>query len=207
MNQGEYGLLEQFLENLAEELRVFLPKIFIGIIIILALFLFIRIIGTAVKRLLSFADIDGLIKRHTGIELPLPFNTIVMVLLYVGAVLAAVYALINIFFGREYVALASSLTLYGARVISVVVMALVLFTAFSAIIERIRVESRLRGYLFFIVMLLLTAMLIDITALSDPVKHALYAGLSIGIGASLAVFAVWFFFQDYFEKLIKKGES
>ena len=44
--------------------------------------------------------------------------------------------------------------------------------------------------MLFIVMLLVTAMLVDITALSDPVKSALIMGISIGVGISLGVFAI-----------------
>jgi len=203
MTNASAELIQEFLKTLVSEIINLGPKLLAGVIIIVAAFIALRILGMIVKKVLSFADVDGMIKRYTGIELPIPFNGIVMGLLYLGIGLAAIYGLISVFLGEQYLELASSLTMYGARIISVVVIALLLFTAFSAIIERIRVESRLKGYLFFVIMLLLTAMLIDVTALSEPVKHALYAGLSIGIGASLAVFAVWFFFHEYFEKLLE----
>ena len=45
-------------------------------------------------------------------------------------------------------------------------------------------------------------MLVDVTALSEQVKNALITGLSIGVGISVGVFAVWFFFHDYLDKLI-----
>lgn len=197
-------MVQEFTKVLFTELVDLAPKILIGVIVIVVAFVALRILGALVRKVLSFADIDGMIKRYTGMELPLAFNNIVMALLYIAIALAAVYGLINIFLGERYLELASSLILYGARIISVIVLALLLFTAFSAIIEKIRVESRLKGYLFFIVMLLLTAMLIDITALSEPVKNALYAGLSIGIGASLAVFAIWFFFHEYLDRFLER---
>ncbi|MCD6236301.1 MAG: hypothetical protein J7J94_04870, partial [Thaumarchaeota archaeon] len=114
---------------------------------------------------------------------------------------------INLFLGEAYVEVANSILIYGARVISVIFLAIILFAAFSSVIERIRVESRMKGYLFFIVMLLLTAMLIDVTALSEPVKQSLYTGLAIGIGASLAIFSIWFFFHEYLDAMLKQRET
>jgi hypothetical protein len=40
----------------------------------------------------------------------------------------------------------------------------------------------LRGYIWFIILLLITAMLVDITALSETVKNALTTGISVGLG-------------------------
>ncbi len=197
-------ILGEFIGVLARELIDLIPKLIIAVLIIVAGFLVLRILGSLVRKMLEFADMDGLIKKYAGIELPIPFNSIVMGLLYLGVALAIVFGLINVFLGEQFIELANSIVIYGARIISVVLITLILFTAFSAVIERIRIESRLKGYLLFIVMLLLTAMLIDITALSEPVKQSLYIGLSVGIGASLAVFAVWFFFHEYFDKLLER---
>ncbi len=197
-------ILGEFIGVLARELIDLIPKLIIAVLIIVAGFLVLRILGSLVRKMLEFADMDGLIKKYAGIELPIPFNSIVMGLLYLGVALAIVFGLINVFLGEQFIELANSIIIYGARIISVVLITLILFTAFSAVIERIRIESRLKGYLLFIVMLLLTAMLIDITALSEPVKQSLYIGLSVGIGASLAVFAVWFFFHEYFDKLLER---
>ena len=197
-------ILGEFIGVLARELIDLIPKLIIAVLIIVAGFLVLRILGSLVRKMLEFADMDGLIKKYAGIELPIPFNSIVMGLLYLGVALAIVFGLINVFLGEQFIELANSIIIYGARIISVVLITLILFTAFSAVIERIRIESRLKGYLLFIVMLLLTAMLIDITALSEPVKQSLYIGLSVGIGASLAVFAVWFFCHEYFDKLLER---
>ena len=200
------GLLKEFASALGLELLSLVPKFIVAIIVIIVAFLILRFVGGAIKKLLSLANIDKLIERYLRVKLPISLNTIILAIFYIGVILAVLYALISIFFGEVYIELANSLLLYGARVISVIVLAIILFAAFSSIIEKIRVESRMKGYLFFVVMLLLTAMLIDVTALSDPVKQSLYAGLSMGIGASLAVFSVWFFFHEYLDKLVAKRE-
>lgn len=196
---------EKFMSQLASEFIVLVPKLILGIVTLVAAFLILRLVGGAIRKLLSIANMDELTEKYFGVKAPLSINSIILAIFYIGVILAAVYGLINIFLGEAYIELANSLLIYGARVISVVFLAIILFVAFSGIIEKIRVESRMRGYLFFIIMLLLTAMLIDITALSEPVKHSLYTGLAIGIGASLTVFSVWFFFHEYFEKLLERS--
>ena len=204
MDQSGYGFLEEFFSMISKEILYLTPKLLIAILMIVMAFIILRFVGSGVRKLLSMADIDGMIKRYSGIELPISFNSIILSLLYIGVVLVLIYGFINLFLGEAYIETATSVMIYGARVISVIVLAILLFTAFSAVIEKIRVESRMKGYLFFIVMLLLTAMLIDVTALSEPVKQSLYIGLAIGIGASLAVFSVWFFFHEYFDKMLER---
>jgi hypothetical protein len=144
------------------------------------------------------------VEKSLGVKLSISFNSTVLWIFYTGVLLASLYGLIHIFLGPEYLSLANSALIYGARVISVIVLALILFTAFSALIEKIRIESRLKGYLLFVAMLLITTMLIDVTALSEPVKEALYMGLAIGIGASLMIFSIWFFFNEYLERLVER---
>lgn len=132
-----------------------------------------------------------------------------MTIFYLGAVLALVYGLINLFLEGLYIELANSVIIHGARIMSIIFLVIILFVAFSTLIGKIRVESRMKRYLFFIITLLLTAMLIDVTALSEPVKQPVYTGLAIGIKASLAVFSAWFFFHEYLDKSIlkKPGEK
>ncbi len=204
MNGISEEAFEKFMSQLASEFIVLIPKLILGIVTLVAAFLILRLVGGTIRRLLSIANMDELTEKYFGVKAPLSINSIILAVFYIGVILAAVYGLINIFLGEAYIELANSLLLYGARVISVIFLAIILFVAFSGIIEKIRVESRMRGYLFFIIMLLLTAMLIDITALSEPVKNSLYTGLAIGIGASLTVFSVWFFFHEYFEKLLER---
>ena len=200
-------LLSEFASTLALELLSLLPKLVIAVLAIIIAFLVARFVGEGIRRLLKMADIDDMIKRYSGITLPISLASVIMAIFYIGVVLALLYGLINLFLGEAYVEVANSILIYGARVISVIFLAIILFAAFSSVIERIRVESRMKGYLFFIVMLLLTAMLIDVTALSEPVKQSLYTGLAIGIGASLAVFSIWFFFHEYFDEMLKQRET
>lgn len=204
MNGSGEEVLREFAFQLMSDFIAFIPKLILGIIVVIIAFLALRVAGGGVKKLLSIANLDGLMEKHLGVRSPISINSVILWVFYAGVLLASLYALIHIFLGPEYLGLANSALIYGARVISVIIIALILFTAFSAIIEKIRVESRLKGYLLFVVMLLITTMLIDITALSEPVKQALYTGLAVGIGASLAIFSIWFFFNEYLDKLLER---
>ncbi len=204
MNSLGDEMLKEFLSQLASELITLIPKLILAIIVMIIAFLVVKFMGNVIKKLLALANLDEAIVRHLGIRFPISLNSLILWIFYIGVFLATIYGLMHIFLGPPYLELANSVLIYGARVISVIVLALLLFTAFSAIIEKIKVESRLKGYLLFVMILLITAMLIDITALSEPVKQALYTGLAAGIGASLIIFSIWFFFGDFVEKFLEK---
>jgi amino acid permease len=199
---AQIKVIEEFLELISREVVLLIPKIIIATLIIVVTYLSLRILSYIMKKLLGFADIDGLVKKYWGGELPFSFNKLIVFLIYTAILLASIYGIVTLFITPEYMQAVSSMIVYGTRIISVVVVALLFFTIFTLVIERVRVESRLRGYIFFIVTLLLTSMIIDVTTLSESVKESLYMGLSIGIGASLAVFAIWFFFHEYIERYL-----
>lgn len=200
--KAQINVLEEFLQIISKEIAVIVPKIIIAILIVVVTYLSLRILGYVMKKLLGFADIDSLVKKYWSGELPFSFNKLIVFLVYIAVLLTSVYGIITLFVTPEYMQAISSIVIYGTRIISVVVVALIFFTIFTLVIEKVRVESRLRGYIFFIVTLLLTSMIIDVTTLSETVKESLYMGLSIGIGASLAVFAIWFFFHEYFDRYL-----
>ena len=90
------------------------------------------------------------------------------------------------------------------KMASILLIALIILSLFNFLITRMKIETKLRSYLFFISFLILTALLIDISALSPEVKTSLVSGLSIGIGLSIAVFATWFFFGDYVREYLSR---
>ena len=91
---------------------------------------------------------------------------------------------------------------YGARIFSVIAVTIITLVMFNAIVGKVRVETRMRGYFLFILAILLTVMVIDLTALSTTAKTALEQGLSMGIGMAVGIFAIWFFFHEYLDKLL-----
>jgi len=199
---AQIKVVEEFLQLISREVVLLIPKIIIATLIIVVTYLSLRILSYIMKKLLGFANIDGLVKKYWGEMLPFSFNKLIVFLVYIAVLLASIYGIVTLFITPEYMQAVSSMIVYGTRIISVIVVALIFFTIFTLVIEKVRVESRLRGYIFFIVTLLLTSMIIDVTTLSESVKESLYMGLSIGIGASLAVFAIWFFFHEYIERYL-----
>jgi uncharacterized membrane protein YccC len=45
-------------------------------------------------------------------------------------------------------------------------------------------------------------MVIDLTSLSPSIKDSLARGMSTGLGIAIGVFAVWFFFHEYLDRLL-----
>lgn len=195
--------LREILAQIATETIRLIPKIFIALIIVVITFLVIKVLNYSFRKLLKLAKLDTMFKQLSGFSLPFSLDSLIILLADLGIALISLYAIVNLFLGAEYLQIMNEGVYYGARVVSIVVIAIVIIAIFNTVISRIRVETRLRSYALFIVLLLITAMLIDITALSDPIKNALITGLSIGVGISVGVFAVWFFFHDYFDKMVK----
>ena len=207
---GQEGIISisDIFNQIASEIVNLIPKILITLVIILIAIVVIKVLNFSFRKLLGMARIDEFFAKVTGISIPFSITNLLIYLADLGIILIALYSIVDICAGPKYTQMMTDILYYGARVVSVIVITLIIFASFNFVVRRLRVETRLRGYMFFIVMLLVTAMLVDITALSDPVKSALIMGISIGVGISLGVFAIWFFFHEYFDKIFeKKAES
>lgn len=198
-----FEILREMLTQIASETVWLIPKIFILLIVIVLTFLTIKVLNYAFRKLLKLAKLNELFKQLSGFSLAFSLDSLIIFLADLGIVLISLYAIVNLFLGEQYLQIMNEGIYYGARVISIVIIALIILATFTTVIDRIKVETRLRSYALFIVLLLITAMLVDITALSDPVKNALITGLSIGVGISIGVFAMWFFFHDYINRMAK----
>jgi len=207
---GQEGIISisDVFNQIASEIVNLIPKILITLVIILIAMVVIKVLNFSFRKLLGMARIDEFFAKVTGISIPFSITNLLIYLADLGIILIALYSIVDICAGPRYTQMMTDILYYGARIVSVIVITLIIFASFNLVVGRLRVETRLRGYMFFIVMLLVTAMLVDITALSDPVKSALIMGISIGVGISLGVFAIWFFFHEYFDKIFeKKAES
>lgn len=203
---GENGItsIPEIFNQIASEIVDFLPKILITLIIILIAIAIIKVINFVFRKLLGIAKIDEFFAKVTGVTIPFSITNLLIYLADLGIILIALYSIVDVCAGPAYAQLMTDILYYGARIASVIVITLIIFASFNLVVRRLRVETRLRGYMLFMVMLLITAMLVDITALSDPVKSALIMGISIGVGISLGVFAVWFFFHEYLDRILEK---
>ena len=206
LGEDVFELLMEVLSQVALELIQLTPKIFISIIVIVLSFLVVKVLNTILSKLLGFAKLDELLKEASGVSMPFSVERLLTFLVDLGVALIALYSLVSLFLGAEYVRFMNDVLAYGGKLVSVVAMSLIILAAFNTVIGRVRMESRLKIYTRFVVLLIITAMLIDVTALSPQTKAALSTGLAIGVGAFIGVFAVWFFFHEYLDRLIaKKG--
>ena len=200
--QSLWELIMSALHQIAQELIYLTPKIFTALIVFAIAFAFIKAVNVLLRKILKFAKLDKFFKAVSGFSLPFSIDSFLIFLADLGMSLIVLYVVLGLFLEAQYIRVVTDWLYYGARVISIVVITIFLFSIFGVVMDRIRVESRLRSYSLFIILLLVTAMLVDVTALSEQVKNALITGLSIGVGISVGVFAVWFFFHDYLDKLI-----
>jgi len=200
MTEDIIRIIREILAQMAAETVRLIPKIFVTLVVILLTALVIKMINFSFRKLLKVARLDEAFEKLSGIALPFSLSNAIIWVADLGIALIALYGIVNIFLGAQYIQLFTEGIYYGARVLSIIALTLIIFTLFNTAIEKVRVETRLKGYMFFIVLLLVTAMLVDITALSDPVKNALITGLSLGVGISIGVFAVWFFFHEYLDR-------
>jgi len=200
-------LLMEILSQIALELVRLTPKIFIVLVVIAISFLIIKLLNISLRKLLDFVKLDMMLKEALGINVPFSLENLIIFIADFGVVLIAVYSIVSILLGAEYVIFIREGIYYGAKIISIIAISIVLLAAFNAVISRVKIESRLKSYTFFMILLIITAMLIDVTALSPAIKNALITGLAMGVGAFISVFAVWFFFHEYLDRITAKKEE
>jgi len=198
-----WGLLIESLRQIAWDIVYLMPKIFIVLIVFAISFLIIRVLNIFLRKLLKFVELDKMVGKLAGFSFPFSLNSLLLFLADLGVALIAFYSVVGLFLEIQQIQMVSEGLHYGARIVSILVVAIFLFSIFGVAINKIRVETRLRGYIWFIILILITAMLIDITVLSEAVKNALITGLSLGVGISLGVFAIWFFFHEYLDKALR----
>ncbi|RLG50941.1 MAG: hypothetical protein DRN96_06500 [Thermoproteota archaeon] len=201
--QPQLQPIVEILRQIARDIVQLLPKVALSVLVLTAALIAIKAVNTLLSKLLKFAEVDQLIKQYTGIELPFSSERLLIALADIGIALVAVYSVLSMFLTQAQMQVVESVLGYGTRLISVALMLIFIFVAFNSIVEKIRVEAKLRSYIMFILLLLSTALIVDVTTLSKEVKGALVTGLSIGIGLSIGVFTAWFFFKEYLDTLVE----
>jgi hypothetical protein len=198
-----YDLFLQVLHEIATDIVTFLPRIVLAVIVLALTFALLKLLNKALLKALKIVGFDDLFKKLAQTELPFSINSLIVALADAGVILVALFSIADLFLEPQGTALLREALGYGARVVSVIAAVIFTFVIFSVLIVRVRIESRMRGYVIFILLILITAMILDLTALSDSTKQALENGLSLGLGIAVGVFAVWFFFHDYLDEYLK----
>ena len=207
VQQDLYTIFSQVLRQIADEIITLIPKVILAIIIIVITLLIIKIVNKIFGKLLSLIDLDTILKKLARVHLPFSINNLIITIIDIGIILITLFGSANFFLEPNQLELMRGILEYAARIISVLGVTIFTFLIFNVLIERIKIETRMRGYIIFILLILLTIMIIDLTNLSVSTKRALEQGLSTGLGVSVGVFAIWFFFHEYLDRLLSSKKA
>lgn len=177
-----------------------LPAIAITLVIIAIYSLIAFILTRIVQALFKLVNIDAWFKPLQ--EYRIRLSSIIIFLMNIGIVLLAIYSIVALLYPSN-IPLITYIVLFIGRIASVIFVTIFMFLMLETIIERIRMEAKLRGFMFLLILFISLALVLDVTTLSNEVKNALAFGISLGIGLMIGVFAAWYFFHDVIEKKIK----
>ncbi|MCD6409428.1 MAG: hypothetical protein J7L98_03685 [Candidatus Verstraetearchaeota archaeon] len=200
-----FDLLLEALGMTLAEVAELVPKILISVIVA-ALFIVAAVLVTKVVRkildTIKLDEIAGSMLSRWGLSI----SWIIVTLLNIGIALLALYTIVMIISPglSEIVATAVN---YISRIASVIFLMIFTFTVINAIVEKLKVESTIRGFLLLFAFFIALALIIDVTSLSTEVKSALTWGISLGIGLSMGVFAAWYFFGEQIAERLREREK
>jgi len=205
LNQTGIELVWDALQMALRDLIDVLPSVFTAVAIIVIYIAVALIVTRLVRKVFTLFKIDELLKpilRHAYFSI----TNLVLVLINLGIALLAVYSIVLTLFPQQ-IHVATAAIEYLARVASVIFLVVFVFITLGAMIERIRMEAKMRGFMFLILLFMSIVLIVDITALTQEVKAALTWGISIGIGLSIGVFSAWYFFHEILETKLKETKE
>lgn len=145
----EEDLLKVFGEILAQvalEVIRLLPKILITLVIFIITFIMIRAVNAFLGKMFKLARVDDAFNRFSGFSLPFSLEKFIVLLADIGIILVAFYAIVNLFLEPRYIQLINDGIYYSARIISIIIVTLIIFAVFNAVIIRVKVDPRIRTY-------------------------------------------------------------
>ncbi len=197
LNQTDIEVLWKAIELTLRDLVALLPKALLALLVIVVYIVLMMIINRLLRRTLTILRIDELVKPVIA-EAYISLTGLIILLVDIGIILLSAYSVILAFF-PEQIRIANIVLDYLARYASIVFIIIISFIVLSAIVRYIRVETKLRGFMFLLLLFVTLILTIDITTLSPEIKTALTWGISIGIAGLIIVFATWYFYHDIIE--------
>lgn len=190
-------ILREALRYALSEIAYLLPKIVISIIIIVIFFVIALVLTRIVKKILNIVKLEEIVKKY--IKYTIPINTLIIALINLGIFFIAIYTIVLVTYPEAmiYISLISN---YLGRVASVAFLIIFVFIVINTIIDKLRMEKGLRGFMMILTFLITMILIVDITSLTPEVKSALTWGLSLGIGLSIGIFTLWYFFSDILKR-------
>ena len=203
LNQTSIEVLWTAIELTLRDLATMLPKVLLAFLIIVVYIVLMMIINRLLRRTLTLLRIDELVKPVIA-EAYISLTGLIILLVDIGIILLSVYSVILAFF-PEQIHIANIVLDYLARYASIVFIIIISFIVLSAIVRYIRVEAKLKGFMFLLLLFVTLILTIDIATLSPEIKTALAWGISIGITGLIIVFATWYFYHDILEDKRRKS--
>ncbi len=206
-NASTIQILENALKAVAQELVEIAPKVLITVFLLALMIVLSMVLVKFVKRILQMLKIDDLLKPFIErYQIPFSISTAIVALLVLGLAILTLYVVtLSIF--PQYLELVNSAIGVISRLASVVFMILFVFISIFVVVDRLRIERGLRGFMFLLAFLISLVLIVDITSLSPELKHSLAWGLSLGIGLSIGVFTAWYFFGEALMRRREEGKQ
>ncbi len=196
INETSLLVLEEALREAIRDLVDVAPRILLALIAVSIIAIIGIILVRFTRRLLSLFRVDELLKPiEERYQVPFTLSGLIVTLIGIGIGMIAVYTAAYIVSPSILPLIDQAVDVVG-RIISVVLMIIIVSTALAVAFDKMRVETRLRGFMMLLTMLISLVLIIDISALSNELKQAIAWGLSLGIGLSIGVFTAWYFFGE-----------
>jgi len=180
-----------------EELAFYLPKILFSIGIPVVYVLIALVTTKIVKKTIRFLKIDEIFKPF--LKETINISDLMVFFVNLGLALLAMYTLTSILLPKYLHALTSIIEYIG-RIVSIVFIIFFTFILLNSIVERVRMETKMKGFMLLMTLFITLILIIDVTAISEEVKASLTWGTSLGLGLAIGVFAAWYFFHEYLRK-------
>jgi MFS family permease len=194
------GLFLEAMNQIGKEIISLLPKIILALIILAIAIIIIRLLNGFFGKILKIVKLDEMVSKI--VQFPFSLSSLIIILIDVGIFLIALFMIAELFLDPKQTQLMTEIFGYAGRIFSIVGVTIFAFIMFNILINRMVIETRMRGYIVLILLILLTVMIIDLTSLSPSIKDSLAQGMSTGLGIAIGVFAIWFFFHEYLDRLL-----
>ena len=183
-----------------KELAFYLPKILSSIGIAVVYVLVALAITRITRKILKLTRIDNVFKLFFNEAINI--SDVIIGLINVGLALLAIYTLTSILL-PEYL---HSLTLmigYVGRIVGVIFAAFFTFILLNSMIERVRMEAKMKGFMFLTILSITLILIVNAVAVSEEVKTSIAWGISLGLGLAMGAFAAWYYFHEYLSGKLK----
>lgn len=182
------------------DLVTLLPKIFLAAAIIALSFILVKLVNRTIRWLVTIGRFEEALREIIPEGTRLSLTTLFSILADVAIIIGASALILRLYVpeGTQFYQEAVG---YLARAGSVVILSLLAFVMVDAVVKSMRLEKKTERFFVMIFALIFVILLVDLAALSNEVKIALTAGLALGVGLLVGVFALWAFFGDYIEEI------